>query len=595
MLQFKQIIKSILKSKMLTGLNILNLVIAFTGIIILTLYVSFERSFDSFHENKDFVYRLDSPLYGSNLPLPIRKSIENKIPEIKDITTLWFNHSAISTEEFASQDITFEAYDIVTDSSFFNLFTYPLILGNTKGALSKPNTAVLTQSLANKLFGSANPIGKNILVTGKECRVVGVINDFPKNATFRADILTSFTTHLSWEPNKMDDWSEWSYHFFVKLNHGVQTEELAQKILEVEEIANFTKEMKTRFPNESLLKLTSLKQLHFTKDNEVYSFIDTRVLNVLTLLIVILAIMGSFNFINFSTSQAPLKAKTLSLFRILGGKRIASMSNVVYESIFLALLALGIALFIYFGINSSIQNLFEIEGLSMTGRYQYIILFIAFAVLFGIIASLYPSYYITSPALSQTVKGNAYFKNKGKGVRNSIILLQFVLTITLVASAFTIEKQLQFWNTYDIGLNKEQVIYFPLNQELREKHATLSNEISKLNGVVDYTYSQSIPGQVGMGWGRKVDGKYISLKSWPVDDKFLDFFEIKILEGRKFKKNSKADLNTFILNKKAVDQFEWEKPLEKTFTAIGAEGEVIGVAENFNFSSLKNEIQPLVL
>jgi putative ABC transport system permease protein len=594
MLQIKLIVKAILKNKMLTGLNIFNLIIAFTGIIILSLYVSFEQSFDNFHQNKDNIYRVETPLYGSNLPLPIRKSVENNIPEIEKITTLWFNHSAISTEELTSQNVTFQSTNLMTDSSFFKIFSFPLVIGNPKGLLSRPNTAILTQTLAHKLFAEANPVGKNILVTGKTYTVVGVMEDFPDNSSFKADVLTSFATKLSYEPTMMDDWSEWSFQFFVQLKQNTNTNLLATKITELENVKDFVEEMKSRYTEGKVIQFTSLEQIHYIKDTENFAYINKKVLNILLLLIVVLAVMGIFNFINFSTSLAPLKAKFLSIFRILGGKRINSMRNIIVESIFISIMALILALILHELSYSFIQNLFKVEGLSLSGRYHYILWFILFAVVFAVLAALYPSIYITSPSLSQTVKGNAYFKNKGKGVRNTFILVQFVLTITLVSSAFVIEKQLNFWSSYNMGIDKENVVYLKLNETLREKYKVLSNEVSQLNEVKDYSYSQFIPGQVAMGWGRYIDGKYINLKAWPVDDRFLDFFGIEMYEGRGFRKGAKADINTFILNKKAVDEFEWDNPFEKEF-GMGFNGNVIGIAKNFNFSSLKEDIEPMIL
>jgi putative ABC transport system permease protein len=174
-----------------------------------------------------------------------------------------------------------------------------------------------------------------------------------------------------------------------------------------------------------------------------------------------------------------------------------------------------------------------------------------------------------------------------------LITIQFVFTIALLASAFIIEKQLNFWQNFDLGINKEHVVYLNTTNVLRDHHQALADELLKNKDIVDYTYAQFIPGKLGMGWGREVEGQLIQLKCWPVDDRFLDFFGIKIAEGGNFAKGSQADINTFILNKKAVEEFGWKNPLERQIPGFDFTGQVIGVAENINFSSLKEDIVPM--
>ena len=177
-----------------------------------------------------------------------------------------------------------------------------------------------------------------------------------------------------------------------------------------------------------------------------------------------------------------------------------------------------------------------------------------------------------------------FFSGKGKRFRNILVTTQLVFTIALIASALTIEKQLSFWNNFDIGINKENVLYLNTTLELQKSYQAFADELLSNPEITDYTFTQFLLGNVGMGWGREINGQQIQVKSWPVDDRFLDFFDIKITDGRKFHKGE-SDINNFILNEKAVQQFGWEKPLEKKFP---------GIAQNFNFSSLKQDITPML-
>jgi len=588
-------IKAILKYKTSSVLTLLSLIISFLGIIILTLYVLFEKSFDQFNKNASSVYRFETIQYGSSVPAAIRNLITDKVPEVEDLTVLMHYEGKVTTPKLAETNMSFHASLLYATNSFFNIFTFPLKLGDSSAALKEPYTIVLTESYAEKLFGAANPIGESVLIDGRTFKVTGVMNDFPKNSSFRYDCLPSFETFSKENQYGIDQWSEWSYNIFVKLQPGSNPIEVADKIGKIPEVDEQINEMKSRFPNQPFLILRPLLTIHFVPEIG-YAYANPKILNVLILLAFILALMGAVNFINFSTSQAPLRAKSLSILQVLGAGRFSSMGQIIAESVLLSMLALVISMVIYWLSYSGIESLFSITGLQLTGRYSYIIWFVLFAIVYGVVAGLYPAKYITSSPLAQTVKGKPHFTGKGKIFRNTLLTVQFVFTIALIASAFIIEKQLNYWRNYDIGINKEHVVYLSTTSELQKHYQAFADELMKNNDIKDYTYSQFVPGAVWMGWGREVDGQQIQLKSWPVDDRFLDFFGIKIIKGREFQKESLADVNSFILNKKAIEKFGWnDNPLEKKINGFDFTGPVIGVADDFNFSSLKEDIQPMLL
>ena len=592
MLQLKRILRAILSYKTSSGLTLLSLVISFLGIIILTLYVSFEKSFDRFNENAGTIYRLETKQYGSAVPAVMSDLIQQKVPEVEKLTVFWFNRAKITTAKLNETNVSFGSSALYAGSSFLDMFTFPLKLGNKSTALTDPNTVVITETLSEKLFGTANPLGESVFLNGEVFKVTAVINDFPKNSSFVADCIPSFATLLKDNRFGVNQWSEWSYNIFVKLRSGSNPTQVAAKMEQIPSISESIKEMKSSYPNQPFLSLRPLPEIHFVAGGS-YSFTNPVILNALILLAVILAVMGAVNFINFSTSQAPLRAKSLSVMQVLGGRRISSMGQIIAESVILSIVALAISIGIHQLSYSFIESFFGISGLSFSGRYQYVLWFFLFALGFGILAGFYPARYITSSPIALSVKGKSHFSGKGKFFRNALVTIQFVFTIALLISAFIIEKQLNFWRNFDIGVNKEHVVYLNTTSDLGKHGQAFADELMKDREITDYTYSQFIPGNVQMGWGRNVDGQYIQLKCWPVDDRFLDFFGIKIAEGRKFQTGSKADINTFILNKKAVEKFGWNNPLERQIDGFDFKGQIIGVAENFNFSSLKEEIEPM--
>jgi putative ABC transport system permease protein len=346
-------------------------------------------------------------------------------------------------------------------------------------------------------------------------------------------------------------------------------------------------------PEAAAVDLMPLSKIHYGSRGYQFVSVNKTVLNVLSILILVLLIMGAVNFINFSASQAPLRAKSLSVQQILGEVKWKARAQIIGEAVILSLIALGLSFIIHSLIFQRLENLFQITGLSFKGRELFYAGFVLFAIIFGAIAAFYPSRYITSPPISQAVKGKMFFSGKGKNFRNMLITVQFVFTIALITASLTIEKQLNFWNNFDIGIDKENVLYLQTSNALRKSHQAFADELMKNADITNYTYTQSLPGQVGMGWGREVDGQQIQLQAWPIDDRFIDFFGIKITEGRAFRQGE-ADMNNFILNEKAVQQFGWDKPLEKKFGGLAGMGDIVGVAKNFNYASLKGEITPML-
>ncbi len=592
MLQLKRIFNAILNYKTSSALTLLSLVVSFFGINILTLYVSYEKSFDRFNVNAQSVYRLETRYYGSYLPAATNTLISDYVPEIEKLTVFLMTNANISTDTLSKANMSFRSTLLYAGSSFFDMFTFPLIIGNPSTALTEPNTIVLSETLSGKIFGASNPVGERVFLDGVAFKVTALMKDFPKNSSFQADCIPSFATDLKDGRLGSKDWSSWNSNIYVKLRKGANQAEVADKIDAISKIAESVKNLKLNYPNQAFWLLRPLVGIHAVPELN-YSYSNPVILNVLVLLALILALMGAVNFINFSTAQAPLRAKNLAILQVHGGKRSALMAQIMAESVLLAVIALIISLAIHWLCYSSIESVFGITGLSFDGRYHFIIWFLLFDIGFGVLAGLYPARYITSSPIAESVKGNAHFSGKGKVLRNALLTVQFIFTIGLIASAFIIEKQLNFWRNFDIGFDKEHIVYLNTTSALQNHFQAFADELLKNRAITDYTYSQFIPGNVPMRWGREVEGQQIQVNCWPVDDRFIDFFGIKIAEGHKFGKGSVADLNSFILNKKAVEKFEWKNPLEKKIGGFYGMGSVIGVAENFNFSSLKEDIEPM--
>lgn len=592
MLTFKKTFKSLLKYKTSSLLTILSLVISFVGIIILVLYVSFETSFDKFHKNRNSIYRLHSKLFESTLPAVMGDEIVKNIPEVDELVKFSFQSGVMKSENTPDQEPGFPIRFIYASEGFFNLFSFKLLLGDKINVLKDPNTIVLTKTLAHNIFDTINPIDQKVLINNISFTVKGVMADFPINSSFREDCITSFSTLTSNNLNDVNSWSEWSYNLYLSLKDKANTDSVARKIENIPAISNRFSTIKDNYEGCFYFQVP-LTKIHFINDSN-YASVNRKTLNILIILSIMLGVMGAVNFINFITSQASSRSKNLSMIRILGKSRTYAQKQVLVESVILSFIAVIISLCIYFLVFDKLENLFQIDGLALENRYRYLIYFVLLSVVFGFFVGIYPAIFVTSSPIAQSIKGKISANLKGKDLRSALVTLQFIFTLILISSVILIQKQLKFWHNFDLGINKENVVTMRVSDQLRQHYEAFANELIKNENIVDYTYSQSIPGSVGMGWGRDIDDKHYYLKSWPVDDRFLDFFNIQITKGREFSKNSEADINSFILNEKAVKMFGWDDPLIRTFPGFGFDGNIIGVVKDFNFTSLKEEIQPML-
>ena len=591
----KQIFKSIIKYKLSTFLNLLTLTIAFSGIITIVLYVSYEKSFDKHNINYLTDYQLQVDGEESTLPAVISPILRKNVSDIINITPLWFIDGEISKPNTNGKPVSYYISGVYANNDIFDIFTFDFIYGSPEDALKKTRNIVLTEDMSKKLFGNENPVGKNVKFKGYDYTCTAVIANLPETSSLQTSCFISFETLLQYDGSGAKDWSEWSFRIFMRINSEDHYPDVLKSINNIDEINSMLhKSLDTQSEDDSYLTLQPLSKLHFV-DSGQYRTVNPLVLDLLTLLAFILAIMGIVNFVNLLTSQAIQRSKAFSIKRILGAAKPSLTIQIIVESIIISLIALSIAIVIHGYLYPSIETLLGIKGLSFSGRPQWYIYFTVMTVVYSIAASIYPAKYITSVDVVQTVKGTYRFSGSGKKIRNLLITLQFIFTIILIIGSITIEKQINYWHNFDIGIEKENIVFFRTSSNIVEHKDAFAKELISNPDITDYTYTSFPPGSVGMMWGRSINDQQVSLYTWPVDERFIDFFGIKITEGRKFSSNSKADQNSFIVNETTVNKYKWDNPLEITMPGFGFDGPIVGVAKDFNYSSLQGKIPPMQL
>ena len=585
-------IRSLLRQKGYTLVNIIGLALGMSLFLLIAVYVYMEFQTDKFHKNYHQIYRIE--IEHAVTASMVANFTRTVLPEALEICRMDVGSRNILARVDEKQLRINEL--IYADSSFFNIFSFDLIHGDPATALRNPFSIVISQSEAKKLFGEEHPIGKTVEINNyQNFEVSGVMKDAPGNSSITATAVIPFTALVKMRGDStiLNDWNNWNYFTFVLLpqNHDISV--INPKFQAgMDKIANET----LGFNNVELgMFLRPFSELYFNQ-NIRYDNLNKgnktfiTIYSVIAIFILIIAVV---NFINLSTAMAFRRAKEVGLKKVIGATRNSLIRQYLAEAILLSLVALLIAILLFEILLPEFNRLTQANlNFTLLNQPQTILAFIAFALAVGILSGLYPAVYLTKFEPAEVIKGGV---TKGKGgslLRKTLIVFQFTVSIGIIFSTLVIYSQMKFIRSKDMGFNKSNVVFFWGSGEIPRNYAAFKNDLKQIPGVEFVSASNSIPGYVGMNWGRMVDTTERRIDALPVDHEFFEVYELEIVEGRRFEESIITDMNnTFVLNETAVKLFGLENPVGVRF----ANGTVIGVVKDFSYISLHHPVGPLVL
>jgi len=577
-------------------INITGLAIGMACCLLLMLFIHYELSFDRYHENAENIYRAaikhDRALMGTQMmnvtPGILAPFLREECPEVTTATKIKRWTSMVQYEKKRFDDDRF----FFADSEFLEVFTFPLIKGDKKTALQEPYSVLLTQDTAEKYFGDENPIGKILFVDNEyEYTVKGVLQNVPKNSHFTFDILASMVTLESITGKEyISGWK--NYKTYLMLRKGADTEELINKM---QQIIDRT-EKKDKF---ILQPLTDI-HLYGNYVFELEPNGDINYIYLLSAITFLLMLIACFNFINLSTARSVHRAKEVGMRKVIGANRAQLIKQFLGESLVVSIIA--------FVISMTLVKLFlpwfrvymdrELKFMFFTDM-QLLLGLIILVFTVGLIAGSYPALFLSrfrpiavfTGILRPSSKGTTHF-------RNSLVVVQLVISIILITCTYVILDQLRYIHKRDLGFEKAHIITaYIRDQNLQNNVEPFLIELRSHPQIVDVTLSNQLPYLVmnakpDTWWeGMETNQKQLVFEI-NVDNNFIDFFNLKVIQGRKFSKEFKKDVEeAYILNQTAARMTGWDNPLNRRYN----EGTVIGVIEDFHFAPLNVRIAPLCL
>ena len=587
-------------------ISLFSLVVGITSFLLLMLYAKYELSYDSFFESSDRTFLLGQYLpdwkhggsnYFASTSGVVAPTLKEEFPDVA---------FAVRTKEVESPLIYGEksmlGRGLYADRDFFKLFTFPLKTGDSDTALKDPYSIVLSQTLSEKLFSGEDPIGKIVTYqNGQALKVTGIVEDIPGNTHLEFDYLISFLTMYSLRDDIDSSWSILNYYSYIQLKESVSYREFENKLPAV------VSKYHDRNSNNRRYFLIPLRKIHFEThvNSHLNNIVDKKNIYLLISIAFLILFVSCINYVNLATARAGTRNKEVGIRKTVGATEPQLRKQFLGESFVLTffsmLVSLGTVCLFFSTFRRIAGSAIPLSALlNWTNAAGLAVLFL----IVGLLAGVYPAFYLSALKPMNVLKSTSGPRRSGgqQRFRNSLLVFQFGVTVVLLVAAVTIQKQLLFIKNQDIGYDRDNVVTVRIwNDESRANFQTIKRELLKNPRITKAAVANTAPLifteanniQVENETGEMVELPMVT--TYFIDEDYVDLFRMKIAAGRNFSLDMAADLeDQVILNQTAVRQAGLEDPVGKRIVKWGRNMRIIGVVDDFHFTSFRNEIKPLM-
>jgi putative ABC transport system permease protein len=605
--------RNLSKHKLYSAINIVGLAIGMAACIVIMLFVYYERSFDNIQTKN--IYRLNEVqkfpgmVASQKVALsmfPMGPTLKEDFPEVKNFTRIrWGNDYQMT---FGEKRIFVKQIYFV-DTAFLSMFDYPLLTGNRNTALSKPNSAVLTESGARKLFGNENPIGKTISHFGDDTllfTVTGIMKDIPNNSQFQFDALFSFNT--IYKPDWMKNWGGNWLDTYLELAPNTDIASMEKR---------FPAYLKKHMTGDNEgwkyyeLFLLSFKDVHANTADIGLDYInfqkfDKNYTNIFMIIALIVLGIACINFMNLSTARSAERAKEVGIRKSIGAQRVQLGIQFLGETVLLALIALLLSLVLVFLILPYIGNLSQRDLRPLFFQHPSLIISVVLGTVgVGLISGIYPAIYLSSFQPSKVLKGSGHDGNKKSNFRNILVVGQFVSAIFLIIATIFIFRQFNFMQQQDPGFVRDQIVTIPLDGITYRKYDLLKEKLEANSMISGVTAAQDQLGshldQSGIEFRGNGPLRNLTSTRLIVDPDYLNLYKIRLAYGNNFSKEKQANGKEYIINEALANELLKDDHKAPVTSLLGKHfgfdslGHIVGIAKDFNFNSLHYKIETMFL
>lgn len=617
---FKIGVRSLVRNKIFYFINIFGLSVGLACCLLIGAYVYSALTYDTYAENAKDIYRVEIDALGNgtwahypSVDFGVGSGMSSTYPEIVSFTRL----STFFQPYLRYKETIFkEKHLAIVDSNFLKFFSIPLLAGNEKTALTQPNTIVVSRVFAEKYFGNEDPMGKSLTFgQNGEFKVTGLFDRIPEKSHFQFDALVSGSTLKG----RRESWSNIGDYTYLQLSETANPLQLQNKfpdlvmkyvVPEVQADMGVSLAEAQKAVSTFVFTLQPLSKIHlYSHSNfELGVNSDIKYVYIFGALAIFILLLACVNFVNLSTATSTRRAREVGIRKVMGSIKKQLIYQFLTESILLA----GCALIFAYGIVLLVLPFFNQLTGSATSFSLFLqpltLLGIAGTVIFiGILAGIYPSFILSSFNTIRVLKGNTSFTSRKKdGLRSGLVVFQFAVSTALIIATFIVYQQLHFLQNKNLGFNKDQVIIFQDTNQLRGNEKVFKEQLLKDSRVISATVARQVPGQTDVDGTQAYpkdkkagdNDAEIHITKFHVDYDYLTTLGIDVLYGRNLSLDFPSDSSAIVINETAANEFGWtpETALDKRIIASGQlEYHVVGVVKDFNFTSVRQKIGPLVM
>jgi putative ABC transport system permease protein len=603
----KTAIRNLLSHKGFSTINILGLAIGLSVCLLIIFYVVDELSYDRYNTNYSRILRINTELKFSGStasvaisPKPLGPQLVKNFPEIENAVRI---APAVGIKFKKGEDRVQEDHGIYSDPSIFDIFTLPMIQGSAARALEAPKTIVLTESMAIKYFNRASVVGETLTIANDNTiyKITGVIKDLPPTSHFACDFIMS----LSSLPGYNDiDWTGLNYNTYILLKPGADRKMLGTQIPAFFRKAlsanSFNVDQYERTGNYFRISLMPLGDIHLhsNMDRELGVNGDIEYIYIFAAIAVLVMLMACINFMNLSTARSANRAREVGVRKVLGAPRKQLISQFLTESVLVTAASTIIAFLAAWALLSSFSHLAD-KQLAITWHTAVWLLplLVAVIVIVGILAGSYPAFYLSAFQPINVLNGKLATGFKSGGLRSFLVVFQFAVSIFLIIGTLVIYNQLHYIQNKDLGFNRSHVLVIK-NAGALDDAQVFKQDVKMLPGVQSATLTNFLPTNSNR-WPQTITrGQNNSVRTeyWLVDDEYITTMGMNILKGRTFSHQLLTDSSAMIVNETAAKMLGITgDPLNQTVMHDSTRYHIVGVAKDFNFSSLRDNITPVVM
>jgi putative ABC transport system permease protein len=611
--------RNLVKNKVFSFINVFGLAVGLACCMFIAAYVWSELSYDTYPTNYKQLYRVGITTLGNGnttdfplVDIAVGQGIKNAYPEVLAATRL----AQLGPVFVSYNNMQFKENKIAkADSNFMRMFSIPLQQGDEKHALVEPRSIVINNDLAKKYFGDRPALGQMLKIGNDLMKVTGVFDKVPDNSHFHFDAFISMTTF----PERQQTWSNIGYFTYLLLDKNADPKKLQAKfpqlvaehvVPEIQHDMGVSLAEAQKAVNSFVFYIKPITDIHLHTSTkfDLEPNGDISYVYIFSALAAFILLLACINFTNLSTASSSRRSKEVGIRKVLGTLKEGLITQFLVESIILTLFAMVVALGIVYALLPYFNNLANKHiGMSFFLNYKAIGIGIILTLLVGILAGLYPAFFLSSFRIINVLKGNSGSEpNKKNLLQSSLVVFQFTVSTALIIATFIVYQQLHFMQNKKLGYDKEQLLVLNDTYTLGNNEFAFKDQLLHDSRVMNATVSTDIPGNGHMS-GTEIYAKdrqanetkaEIHCNIYRIDANYLPTFGIKLLSGRNISPDFPGDSSAVIINQATQRELGWGNtdPLGKTIIRSGQMAfTVVGVVSDFNYASVKEKVAPLML